>query len=56
MTDNRIPTSEPSDADVLLEAVRAGLANVHTELPGVVMSFDASTKLATLSLVLIGST
>lgn len=45
MSDN-ITSNNPSLEDVIAEAVRSGLALVHTSLPGVVVSYDSSTQLA----------
>ncbi len=39
---------EPSTEEVILAAVKAGLAQVHTQLPGIVKSYDAATKTASV--------
>ncbi len=43
-----MPAVTPTEADLLLAAVRSQLARVHTSLPGVVVSYDEATQTATV--------
>src|SRR5690606_37112363 len=42
------PVEEPSEARLLKSAIEAGIAKVHTSLPGIVTAYDPLTKTATV--------
>lgn len=44
----------PSHADVLQEAVRAGIARVHTSMPGVIVEYDETAQKVVVQPVLRG--
>ncbi len=44
----------PAMADVLQEAIRAGLARVHTSMPGVIVEYDETAQRAAVQPVLRG--
>lgn len=39
---------EPSEPELLIAAVRAGVAQINTSIPGIVQDYDAATKTATV--------
>ena len=41
-------TANPTEHEVLLEAIRSQVARVHTSLPGVVVSYDEATQTASV--------
>lgn len=43
-----MPSANPSEHEVLLEAIRSQVARVHTALPGVVVSYDEATQTASV--------
>ena len=49
-----MPTQTPTDADILLSAMRSALAQVNTAEPGTIVSYDATTQTATVALSIKG--
>jgi len=47
-------SDEPTWEEIIAEAVRAGVAKVHTSMPAVVVAYDPTTQSASVQPVLVG--